>query len=219
MAMDAAKIIMNGIQVAWLYLCTLDSDGKIDSISTGNKIYLKALSDCKIALPAPPAAAATAGNLEIKTNSNISYAVAKSLKTIDLLTGDEVAGGTTTATTIFTLVTQECDSVTILKIQEHTGPILTVVGYGKDATGAVDSYFAGIGRRTSALEINPKQETAMTVSLTIQCQKETASSAGATALAFTPTPIVPDGDISYAPPAIASGDVTDMLAGKYVKLT
>ncbi len=215
--MDGDKLILNGVQVAWVNLLTLNAGGEIDSLSAPNKLKFSMLGDSKIVFPTP-SSAATAGVVTIKTNTNIDYQIAATKKTIDFNTGDEVAAGTNASATVITLVLQECDSATVLQIQEHTGPIQVVAGYGKKADGTVDTYISIIGDRTKAIEINGKQDTPMQITLEVTSAAKTASTAGKTAIEYTPSAIHPDGDLSYNHAGITSGNVDEILSGKYLEL-
>ncbi len=209
--MSAINVPFDGTSALWIEPLTLDT-GEIDAL--GTLLTVKTIGEAT-PLYAKSSTASSTDRITIPILGGMQLSAAKTLKDFEMKTGTERTSGASGDADKISAAVMETGDWFATKLSLLRGkPVRVTVPGPSHLDPAADGFFTLIGVLTSEIGLGIKPFTA----LSVNCEwtggtAYTATTDGATALAYQlPAITLVDGS-TIRPPAFTSGDVTAQLAG------
>lgn len=215
--MPAPNATLRGVSAAWLFSGFTVVDGQI----TGGTIVEKKFNFVQETSPTYAASADAASSFyNVQHAGRVTVEYPEVTTVIDGITGSEKAGGSGSADKI-SITLLDTLPATVDAIKDLRGlPVLVVIPHGVTSNGAV-SYYYMLGKLTSEIKITSGNGGVSTLPIEFTGTAYTANAGGDTALTIAPTSVtlIANGSPTVTPPALVSGDLTELKAGTLVQKT
>lgn len=211
--MPAPNATLRGKSAAWIAEGFTLTDGQITGGTIVEHEY-DFVQECSPLYAASADAASTFYNVQHAGRVTVEYPEVTTV--IDGITGNVKEGGSGSTDKIsLTLLDTTPENILVVKAWRGK-PLVVCIPHGVSSNGTVAFYY-GLCKLTSEIKPVFGNGGVSTLPLEFTLTSYTANAGGDTALSIAFDAVTPVGGTALTPPALVSGDLTDLKAGKLVQ--